>query len=255
MNFTEGGIRIVEGRTKNPLATIITVVRNGGTAIEQTIQSVVRHQCDEMEYIVVDGNSTDATLACIKSYESAIDYWISEPDKGIYDAIEKGMKASKGLYCLVINLGDLLLELPLKELRDLKNAEGDVGMFIVQMSNGKVHESKIDYRTKFANTLHHQGCFYRREIALKYNFQAYPHFADFDLNQKLLIAKQKFVRYHRTISYFSVDGVSSLAIHRNEYYRVVRDNFGKWWELVARTYIAQGNMKKHIRSLRNRWFG
>jgi glycosyltransferase involved in cell wall biosynthesis len=244
----QGGVRVNKGIYKAPIASIITVVRNSGHAIEKTLLSVIKHQSQHMEYIVLDGNSTDDTLEYIRKHENFIDYWISEPDKGIFDAINKSLALARGSYCLVINEGDLLLEFPLKELQDLADRNGDIGMFRVQMSNSKIHVSRIDYRTRFANTLHHQGCFYRREIGLCYNHEEYPHFADFDLNQKLFKSRKAFVEYPRVISFFSVDGASSRAENRQEYYRVVRANYGLWWEWIGRLYIAQGLCRARLLS-------
>lgn len=69
---------------------------NGESTLEQTIQSVVNQTYDNVEYIIIDGVSTDGTLDIIKKYEDKIDYWQSEPDKGIYDAMNKGIELAFG---------------------------------------------------------------------------------------------------------------------------------------------------------------
>ena len=79
---------------------------NGEATLEQTIQSVVNQTYDNVEYIVVDGNSTDKTLEIIKKYENEIDYWQSEPDKGIYDAMNKGIELANGDWINFMNSGD-----------------------------------------------------------------------------------------------------------------------------------------------------
>jgi glycosyltransferase involved in cell wall biosynthesis len=86
--------------------SIITPVLNGERYIEQTIQSVIRQDYDDIEYLIVDGGSTDGTLDIIKKYENEIDFWISEPDDGIYDAQNKGINVAKGEYFAVLNSGD-----------------------------------------------------------------------------------------------------------------------------------------------------
>jgi cellulose synthase/poly-beta-1,6-N-acetylglucosamine synthase-like glycosyltransferase len=79
-----------------PLVTIITVVFNGEKYLEQTIQSVINQAYDNVEYIVIDGGSTDGTVDIIRKYENQIDYWVSEPDGGLYHAINKGITLCMG---------------------------------------------------------------------------------------------------------------------------------------------------------------
>jgi len=107
----EGGLR-TKGYFKKsfngkPLISVITVVFNGGGEhLEQTIKSVVAQTYDNVEYIIIDGGSTDGTIDIIKKYEHAIDYWVSEPDRGIYDAMNKGIKNSSGEVIGIINSDD-----------------------------------------------------------------------------------------------------------------------------------------------------
>lgn len=90
----------------NPLISIITVVYNGAKTLEQTIESVLNQTYKNIEYIIIDGGSTDGTLDIIKQYEEQISLWISEPDKGLYDAMNKGIKKAKGEIIGMINSDD-----------------------------------------------------------------------------------------------------------------------------------------------------
>ncbi len=81
-----------------PLVTVITAVLNGEKHLEETIKSIINQTYPNIEYIIIDGGSTDGTLDIIKKYESYIDYWVSEPDKGISDAFNKGITVSMGTY-------------------------------------------------------------------------------------------------------------------------------------------------------------
>jgi glycosyltransferase involved in cell wall biosynthesis len=95
------------GDVANPIISVVTVVYNDVKYIEQTIQSVINQTESIIEYIVIDGGSTDGTLDIIRQYENQIDYWVSEPDKGIYDAMNKGLSLASGNWINFMNSGDL----------------------------------------------------------------------------------------------------------------------------------------------------
>ena len=85
---------------------IITVSLNAEKYIEKTILSVINQDYNNIEYIIIDGKSKDRTIEIIKKYERKIKIWISETDSGIYDAMNKGIKFSKGDWINVMNAGD-----------------------------------------------------------------------------------------------------------------------------------------------------
>jgi glycosyltransferase involved in cell wall biosynthesis len=93
-----------------PLITVVTAVFNGAKTLEATIQSVACQTYPHLEYIIIDGGSTDGTLDIIRKYEHAIDYWLSEPDKGVYDAMNKGITASTGSWLNFLNANDVLAD-------------------------------------------------------------------------------------------------------------------------------------------------
>ena len=107
----EGGKRINKNKSdiiKNPLITIITVVKNGEKYLEEALKSVENLKFKNFEHIIIDGNSADRTIEIIKKYENQIDYWISDDDKGIYDGFNKGMQLAKGKYICFLNSDDQL---------------------------------------------------------------------------------------------------------------------------------------------------
>lgn len=89
-----------------PLISIVTVVYNGEQHLKQTINSVLNQTYKNLEYIIIDGGSTDGTINIIKQYEKHIDYWVSEPDNGIYEAMNKGIKMANGELISMINSDD-----------------------------------------------------------------------------------------------------------------------------------------------------
>ena len=114
-NFLHGGKRVLNREEnfkeiKNPKLSIITVVLNGEKYLEETIKSVLNQQYKNFEYIIIDGGSTDGTLEIIKRYNDELEYWISEKDKGIYDAFNKGMILAKGDYVGIVNSDDVYVD-------------------------------------------------------------------------------------------------------------------------------------------------
>ncbi|CAN5404494.1 hypothetical protein BH09BAC4_BH09BAC4_38480 [soil metagenome] len=91
-----------------PTVSIITITYNAERFLERTIQSVVAQQATDFEYVIIDGASTDGTLDIIKRYEKHITTWISEPDRGLYDAMNKGLHRARGQYVWFMNAGDKL---------------------------------------------------------------------------------------------------------------------------------------------------
>ena len=90
----------------NSLISVITVSYNAVSTIEQTILSVINQTYSNIEYIIIDGGSTDGTIDIIRRYEDKIAYWVSEPDRGIYDAMNKGASKANGEYIAFLNSDD-----------------------------------------------------------------------------------------------------------------------------------------------------
>jgi Glycosyl transferase family 2 len=112
LGVRQGGLR-TKGLFKHvdstqPLLSIVTVVYNGEKYLEQTIQSVINQSYENLEYIIIDGGSTDHTLEIIAKYNDYINYWVSESDTGIYSAMNKGTKLATGSHVLHLNADDLL---------------------------------------------------------------------------------------------------------------------------------------------------
>lgn len=116
----EGGLRThgrfknvsgaVDGENPAPLITVITVTYNAARMLEQTILSVINQDYPNVEFIIVDGGSNDGTLDILHKYEHAIDYWVSEPDNGIFDAWNKGVSLSSGDWVAFLGADDVYLD-------------------------------------------------------------------------------------------------------------------------------------------------
>ena len=90
--------------------SVITINYNNRDGLRKTIESVVNQTCRDFEYIIIDGGSTDGSVDVIKQYADRIDYWVSEPDKGIYHAMNKGIAVAHGEYLNFMNSGDCFYE-------------------------------------------------------------------------------------------------------------------------------------------------
>ncbi len=126
----EGGTRVRGDLNRSspdkPFLTVITVVFNGAATLEHTIRSVMEQTCRNIEYIIIDGGSTDATLDILRKYEEVIDYWVSEKDAGIYDAMNKGIVLARGDYIGMLNSDDYFASTSALEKIALHLETGDI---------------------------------------------------------------------------------------------------------------------------------
>ena len=174
----QGGLRtkacFKKSEAHRPLITVVTVVLNDEVHLEGTILSVINQAYENIEYIVIDGASTDGTVDIIRKYENAIDYWVSEPDSGIYDAMNKSLiLSSKDAYLIWINAGDLLNDLSFFE----RDYDPDIDVFffsVIQETPEKKwiieKTKKVDEKNIFFPRVHHQGLVVaKRAINTKYD--------------------------------------------------------------------------------------
>lgn len=163
--------------------SIITINRNNAAGLEKTLQSVTDQTFKEFEYIVVDGASTDGSVEVIKKYESKFAHlkWISEPDKGIYNAMNKGIRMASGDYIQIINSADCLAapevtERMLAELERQGNPAILYGNMVKCFPDGrKVVDrcfagQEITMLGMFTGTLNHDPAYIRRDLFEKYGY-------------------------------------------------------------------------------------
>ncbi|QEC68025.1 glycosyltransferase [Panacibacter ginsenosidivorans] len=215
-----------------PLLTVIIVVYNGAASIENTIQSTLHLNYENRKIIIIDGGSSDGTTDIIKKYQQQIYYWISEPDKGIYDAMNKGWaQADHDSYIIFLGSGDKILQLP-----DLsKNIDHNIIYGSVWIGE-KLFNSVTDFRLKLGNTVHHQALLIKKSIHPQPPFSLdYPVYADFDFNQRLYKSGIPFIKDKSFYSYALEGGVSAVK-NKKESLRVVKKNFGKLYSLLASIY-------------------
>lgn len=154
-----------------PKLSIITVNLNNAKGLCKTVESVVNQTFTDYEYIIIDGGSADGSVEVIKEYANKITYWVSEPDKGIYSAMNKGILRSKGEYIQFLNSGDLLVnETILSKVFEVPRI-GDIiygHINIVTESESKVYrspgENQFSLSFFFENTLSHPSTFIARKL-------------------------------------------------------------------------------------------
>ena len=215
-------------RVDQPLVSIITVVYKAAGDLPALLQSVFRLKEQDVELIVVDGGSDDGTCELLRQHDAEIDYWISEPDRGIYDAMNKGIAAARGTFLFHLNAGDRLLSVPRRELETAASAGIDIAAFKVSI------DGHFDFRPshgpglRLNNTLHHQGTFFRRENYPAYDLQ-YRIFADFDVNQRLALRGAKVLLSDQVVALHATGGISDVASRSaiSEFFRVIEKNHGR----------------------------
>src|SRR5882762_5341075 len=166
-----------------PLISIITVVLNAADTLERAIQSVLKQNFDDLEYVIIDGGSTDGSLDIIRRYESGIRYWCSEPDDGLYDAMNKGVRGSKGRWVLFLGADDLLVG-NLREIAPLLTDERTVYYGDVYMPRRHVlYDGPFSaYKIMFRNICQ-QAIFYPRAVFEAHSFDTrYKLWADHVFN-------------------------------------------------------------------------
>jgi glycosyltransferase involved in cell wall biosynthesis len=235
---------LLELRRELPLLTVLTVVYNSRDAIEDTLRSVAALKGDDVQYVVIDGGSTDGTLVALAQFAGAIDVIITEPDRGIYNAMNKGIGMATGRFILHLNAGDRLLRIPRLELDSLP-PDVLAAAFPVAYPTGDQFVPSTGWKLKLANTLHHQGTFYRLSSSLRYDEQ-YRTYADFDLNQRLRTAG-KMVCLPGAVAEHSPDGVSHQPDRFPEVYRIVRNNQGLLYVPACWAYFKMRGLAMRIK--------
>lgn len=175
--------------------SVVTVVYNGVESIENTILSVRNQTYDNIEYVIIDGGSTDGSLYIIKKYQDKISFWVSEPDNGIYDALNKGIKYATGDYIIFMNCGDLFFSNETLKNVYLSGMNEDViyGDTVVDTKDEKqFSKAKEIENIKYGMVFCHQSVFVKLDIMKKYNFNLiYKLASDYDFFM-FLYATEKY---------------------------------------------------------------
>lgn len=198
-----------------PKISIITVCLNSAKFMESTILSVLNQTYKNIEYIIIDGGSTDGTAEIIKKYEGKIDYWVSEPDKGISDAFNKGILASTGEIIGFINSQDYYFSCDVIQKivavfinnKEAKIVYGKTYYVPVDSSEivGVMGEEFTEERMSKRNIMPHQSLFVRREV--------FEQFGLFRLEYKIVMDYEHLLRVTKTYKpFFLNEGLAVMTL-------------------------------------------
>ncbi len=228
--------------------SIITVCLNCHEAIESTVLSVINQSYSNIEYIVIDGNSSDGTLEVLAGYLDKIDYVTSESDNGIYQAMNKGLEVCSGDYILFLNCGDRLYsETVIEKLAAQSNSQdilyGDLMLDFTDGRKNKIHRQpvKLNRFLFIHRTLMHQSTLVNRRIFRIYgNFEEkYPISADLEFFLRVLF-RPGVSKVHMPIiiSSYDMHGISaspeSFKIRQRDRLRILKKHLPFPLYLIAR---------------------
>lgn len=194
--------------------SIITINKNNSAGLQKTIESVIHQTFTDYEFIIIDGSSTDSSVDIIKKSSEHISHWISEPDKGVYHAMNKGIALSKGEYCYFLNSGDRLVHnTTLKKVFSI-NPYQDVifGNLILQKGRKRIRGKKeISFFDVYHNIIKHQASFVKKELLLKngcYN-ESFKIIADCEFMIKTVgLGKATYQYLNTDVAFFDTNGIS-----------------------------------------------
>ncbi len=238
-----------------PLITLITVTYNAGKFLERTIRSMIGQTYRDFEYIIIDGGSKDGTLDIIRQYESHISRWVSEPDKGLYDAMNKGLRMAQGEFVWFMNAGDEIFdEHVLAKLADRQSDNGDVyygdalfvneaGLPLGLRSEITPHRLPASLRWRdmaLGMVVCHQSFISRRSITPPYNDQAHPYSADVDWEINCLKNARTTVRLSGPLSRYLTGGFSRRNLRHSllDRFRILQKHFGLVGAVLSHFRIA-----------------
>jgi glycosyltransferase involved in cell wall biosynthesis len=211
------------GSLKTMKLSIITINKDNAPGLEKTIQSVVEQTFNDFEYIVIDGASSDGSANVIKRFADKITYWVSEPDSGIYNAMNKGIKKAQGDYCLFLNSGDYLINSD--TLKDVFEEIKDCPESDIYYTDCVKQNNTIDFIPKLLSieyfiraSISHPSSIIKKELFLNHsfyneNFKIVSDWAFF--LSEFWIHKSRFTYIKTHITLFDTNGISSTQVEEN----------------------------------------
>jgi glycosyltransferase involved in cell wall biosynthesis len=235
-----------------PVFSIVTVTRNAGKVLERTILSVLNQSCPQIEYIIVDGNSSDNTKEIIEQYASGLASRVSEPDAGLYDAMNKGLRMATGDYVWFLNAGDVLPHSnTVKELAivAVQNRMPDIlyGETDLMDINGEIIAARrlkaprhLTWKSfRMGMLVCHQAFAVKRAIAPEYNLQ-YRFSSDFDWCIRCMKKTKALVNSRICLVNYLYEGLTTAnrKASLKERYRIMCRYYGTLVTVILHGWFA-----------------
>jgi len=222
---------------KQPKISIITVVYNARDALEKTLESIANQDYLNKESIIIDGGSKDGTLEVIQKYQHIISYWVSEPDKGIYDAMNKGLNKANGTYVTFLNAGDCYTQRNVLTSLFSNNGNEDIvyGDIFVDEGNNKppryqkaLSFNKDELLKHGTAVVCHQAIFVKKSIAPQYNTK-YKYKAELNWYFDIIESNGNLSSAHikTAVVYYALGGYGYVHF---------KSNLLEWCLLIIRRY-------------------
>lgn len=231
-----------------PLLSIITINYNNLEGLQRTFQSVFEQTYTDFEYLVIDGGSTDGSKEWIAQHAHRIQYWVSEPDKGIYDAQNKGIEKATGDYILFVNSGDSIYAPETLKALAHADASYDIvyGNTNMILPDGSCY---IDYASEnttllyfLKKTIHHQCTRIRASLLKEDPYDtSFKIVADWVWFLKRKEEGKTFYHLNQTTANFMLDGISNtqLDLVHAERSRVLKEKYYEYYELLEEVIAAK----------------
>ena len=227
--------------------SIITINYNNAEGLLKTIESVLVQTFKDFEYIIIDGGSTDESIAVIDQHKDHLNYWVSEPDEGIYNAMNKGLRKAKGDYVLFMNSGDFLYNANvLKDVFSRAISKEDLIYGDVMLRHEKKNWERLQKHPEapqfsyfYKQTICQQACFIKRNLfdRIFYLNEDYKICADWEfLIYAIYIEKINFKKIDVIIANYDMQGVSSTFDYREIAKRERQQTIEKYFPLFKNDY-------------------
>lgn len=239
--------------------SIITVNLNNREGLKKTIDSVVSQTFKGFEWIIIDGGSTDGSKELIEEYTDKITYWVSEPDKGIYNAMNKGIKVANGEYLLFLNSGDWIIDdSVIQDFFENSISSDIIGGDVCLIYNDDTmpiekspSPEDIGFDYFFHAGLCHQSTFIKKELFDRFGLydERFRIISDWEFFMKVVtVYDASYDRFDRVISCFPVDGISANPIYKQE---IAKDRKKAYLKFVPNSFLdAYERLDYEVRQLR-----
>ncbi|OGI00447.1 MAG: hypothetical protein A2Y25_11905 [Candidatus Melainabacteria bacterium GWF2_37_15] len=237
--------------TDKPLITVVTVTYNAEKCLEDTIKSVISQTYPNIEYIIIDGSSTDKTVAIIKKYQDKVSHWISEPDKGIFYAMNKGIDLANGEWISFMNAGDCFYdnEVISKVFKDNPTEDFIYGNTKVVYQIGKYKLNKFisppDLKDLWKRTINHQSIFTKTSIMKSNKFIPNSPSPDSELLLKAYYKNNcTFKKVNITIARYLGGGFSSINPYEKPLFiKYFKRRYNRW--KLVKSYLNEFKVDAH----------